>query len=153
MIPAIASRDAGECQVARPAPGGGPQPTDHQDRGGVLQQQRDADRQVRDGVEVAQLRAGDRDQPVGDDGLAVLQGFAEPVGLDDRGEDGHQQRAAGEPGGDRGGRAPAGLHQRLGERSGGTEGEGGGHREQQAEPEVITVGWVVAMGAPPGCNE
>ena len=70
MIPAIGKRDAGQRQVGRPAPGGGPQPADHQDGRGVLQQQRDADRQVRDGVVVAQLRAGDRDHAVGDDGLA-----------------------------------------------------------------------------------
>jgi hypothetical protein len=125
--------------------------------GAVLQGQRDADRQMCDGVVVAQLRPGDRDEPVGDHRLAVLHSLAEPVRLDDGGDDGHHQRAARHPGGDRGGGGPAGVHQRLGQRAGHPEGEGGADGEQQAEPEVIDACALVELGlghlAPPACNE
>ena len=66
MIPATASATPAKREVAGPAPGGRPQPADDEDRRGVLQQQGDADRQVRDGVVVAELRPGDGDQSVGD---------------------------------------------------------------------------------------
>ena len=129
------------------------QPTTRIGRG-VLEQQRDADGQVRDRVVVAQLRAGDRDDSVGDDGPVMLQYIAEPVRLDDGGEDGHHQCTACQAGGDRGGRAPARLHERLGEGTRGSECDGGADREQQTEPEVVDVAvFVVAMRAPPGCNE
>ncbi len=44
-----------------------PQPADDGDRGGVLDQQRNADLHVRNGVEVRELGTGNGDQPVGGD--------------------------------------------------------------------------------------
>jgi len=69
-------RGAEQCQRRRPAPCCAPDPSDHQHRRQVFQQQRDADRQVGDRVVVTELRAGDRDQPVDHDGPAVLDGLA-----------------------------------------------------------------------------
>ena len=46
MIPAIAIATPESVRLLGPASGGGPQPTHDQDRCGVLEQQRDADRQV-----------------------------------------------------------------------------------------------------------
>jgi hypothetical protein len=92
---------------------------------------------VRYSAVVTQLRAGDRDQPVGHNGPCVLEGLAQPAAAHDRGEQRHRQRAAGHAGGDRGDRCPAGFHQGLSERAGHAEGDRGGNREGDAEAEGV----------------
>ena len=106
-----------------------------------------------DGVVVAELRPGDRDDAVGDHGLAQCCSASRTQSrLDDGGEDGHRERAAGQPRGDGGGRAPARLHQRLGQRAGHAERERGGDREEQSEPEVVGVLVVVQRSRSSGTS-
>ena len=90
MIPAIASATPASVRLlGRRRVVAHSQPTTRIGRG-VLEQQRDADGQMRDGVVVAELRAGDRDEAVGDHGLRSAAGLADPAGPDERREDGHR---------------------------------------------------------------
>ena len=115
---------------AQPVPQ--PRPQHDEQHAAVLEQQRDPDRHVLDGVEEAPLAAGERHQAVGDDGRQTAAQRTPPSAHRDQGERGQQD--GGQADADRHGtaRCPAGVEQRRRERSRRPERRRGHDRETEA---------------------
>jgi hypothetical protein len=132
---------AGHRAPPRPLAMPQPQPADHQQHTQVFEQQRHPDRQPLDRAEVEQLAARHRDQAEhGHRDRVPAQQRPPAAQLQHRG-DGQQQRGQADPGGHRGGRAPARLDQGRAERARGAE----RGRGQQGQGQAST--WGVAGAA------
>ena len=111
-----------------------PHPADDQDDAEILEQQRDADRQVLDRVEETGLRPRDGEHAEPSDQAEVA---AQQVPLPaQRPRRGYGQHKCGDAdsSGDSGFGGPAGFNQRSGKRAGGCEGDGrqqGQHRDRR----------------------
>ncbi len=98
-----------------------PEPADHRDRRGVLDEERHTDLHVRDGVEVRELAARDRHDSVGGDHRKVLAQQVPAAAQQDERRDHQHHRGDRHPHRHRGTGGPARLEQALGERAGESE--------------------------------
>ncbi|CAI7645787.1 unnamed protein product [Penicillium discolor] len=110
-----------------------PEPEEHRDRGGVLDEQRDPDVHQRHGLEVAELGGRDGEEAVGGDHPRVLpESTPPPAKREDRGDEQHERRDP-DPHRDGGPRRPPRIDESARPGPGGAEREGGGDSERQAE--------------------